>query len=99
MRLAKWVLAVAAFVCLVGLWFQPEFEVDLSRTHSIGTQNGNLTIRMYGDPRDPPDVEPDHAVGPDTHNIPLWFLAGLCALAAGVFWWRDRTRQIDAPTA
>jgi hypothetical protein len=90
MRVVTWVLVGAALVCLVGLWIQPEFEVNLSRTYSIGSQDGNLTIRMYGYPRDPPDVAPDHAIGPDTVNIPLWLPAGVCALAAGACWWWGR---------
>ena len=90
---AKWGFAAAALICLAGLLLQPEFEFDLSRTYSIGSQEGNLTIRMYAVPRDPPDVDPDHAVGPDTVNIPLWFLAAVCALAAGACWWLAVSRR------
>ncbi len=81
---ARWVFGVLALVCLVGSVVSPEFEVDLTRTYSIGSQEGNLTIRMYAVPRDPPDVDPDHAIGPDTVNIPLWLVAAVCALLAGV---------------
>ena len=81
---AQWMFALAAAACLLGLVTKPEVEVDLSRKYSVGSQEGNLTIRMYAVPRDPPDVDPDHAIGPDTVNIPLWLVAAVCALLAGV---------------
>ena len=87
---AKWALTAAAAVWLICLVVEPEFEVDLSSHYSIRMQDGNLTIRMWGAPRVEQEKDPFHNTGPDTHNIPLWFMAGLSALAAGVCWWLGR---------
>ncbi|MHC4957815.1 MAG: hypothetical protein ACYTGN_05515 [Planctomycetota bacterium] len=96
-RLLKWPCTAAALLVLVAIATSPRFEVDVTRTYSIRVEGGNLGLRAWGIPRAVQERDPYHSTGPDTLNIPLWFMLAVCAAATACLWriGRDTGAPVD----